>query len=82
MSDSRARTNVFNRVLLATAYIETDVDEAYRVALDAVRLAKGLQSTRVVHYVRDFRRRLNERHGSDPLAQRFTEETIELLGAN
>lgn len=82
MSNQLARTHVFNTALLATAYVETDLDQACRVGLDAVRLAENFQSARVLNYIRDVRRRLLKRRGDDPHVRQFTDSTAESLGDN
>ncbi|HSV66766.1 MAG TPA: hypothetical protein VLJ59_12765 [Mycobacteriales bacterium] len=67
--------------LLGTAYVETDLGQACSVGLDALRLAEAFQPVRVLHYIRDVRGRLRERHGNDPLVEQLAEQTMELLGA-
>ena len=81
MTDSLTRTRAFNTAMLATAYIETDLDQACSVGIDALDLAMDLQSIRAVQYVGDFRRRLIKRYGKDPLVTAFTEQSDEMLGA-
>jgi len=82
MSENLARTRVFNTAVLATAYVETDLDEACALGLQAANLAITFQSARVLHYIRDVRHRLHDRHGDHPQVRQFSEQVSELLGAN
>jgi tetratricopeptide (TPR) repeat protein len=77
MSEDLARTRVFNTAVLATAYVETDLDEACALGLHAAHLARTFQSARILHYIRDIRRRLHDRHGDHPQVQQFTEQLPE-----
>jgi hypothetical protein len=81
MSDNLARARSFNTVLLATTYVENDLEQACHVGLEAVELASQLQSGRIRQYIRDLARRLEEKHKSDPIVGRFTEAVSEALGA-
>jgi len=81
MSRSLARARAFNTALLATAYVETDLDRALGAGMEALGMAAELQSARVVRYVADFRRRLRQRHGNDPKARDFDRQASEILGS-
>ncbi|MBI1757831.1 MAG: hypothetical protein HYR62_01155 [Actinobacteria bacterium] len=81
MSDNLTRARMFNTAVLATAYIDTDLDQALTIGLEAVDLAKTIQSARALNYVRDIRHRLYERYGDHSRVQQFTERISELLGA-
>ncbi len=80
MSDDLTRARAFNTAVLATTYIETDLDQACGTGLDALNLATKLRSTRIVHYIGDFRRRLHGHHGNDPAVNRFIAQTVEMSG--
>ena len=56
MSGSHVRSDFFVSIVLADAHLRAgDVDEACRVALDALDLGEQLRSGRCVSYLRDFR---------------------------
>ncbi|MGH3565394.1 MAG: hypothetical protein ACRDRH_05075 [Pseudonocardia sp.] len=65
-----------------TVYVETDLDEACALGLQAAHLATTFRSARVLHYIRDIRHRLHELHGDHSQVQQFSEQISELLGAN
>jgi len=81
MSGGLVRARAFNMAVLASTYIVSDLDQACGVALDVLGLAAGLQSGRIVHYISDFGRRLNRRHGNEPAAKNFSRRAMEVLGA-
>jgi hypothetical protein len=64
LSGDLARTRAFNTALLATAYVETDLQAALAAGAEALAMTAALQSGRAVHYVGDLRRRLRRRYGS------------------
>jgi tetratricopeptide (TPR) repeat protein len=78
---ARARARAFNTALLATAYVETELDRALAVGMEALGMAGGLQSGRVVRYVADLRRRLRKRYGNDPKIREFDRQASEMLGS-
>lgn len=80
MSDSLTRTRAFNKVMLATTYVESELDTACEIGGEALALAAGLRSSRIVRYLSDFRSRLGARHRDDPLVARFEEKVTETLG--
>ena len=82
MSDDLARTRAFNMAVLATTYVETDPDQACAVGLDALGLAAGLQSRRIVRYIGDVRKRLLRHHPKEAAVTDFCERATKLLGAN
>ena len=81
MSGSLARARAFNTALLATAYVETDLDRALGTGMEALSMTAGLQSGRAVRYVADLRRRLRRRYGNDPKVTEFDEQASEILGS-
>ncbi|MGK5530292.1 helix-turn-helix domain-containing protein [Streptomyces sp. URMC 129] len=59
MSGSHVRSDFFATMVLADAHLRAgDVDEACRVALDALDLGEQLKSARCVSYLAEFRRHL------------------------
>jgi tetratricopeptide (TPR) repeat protein len=80
MSENMARTRAFNMAVLATTYIETDLDQACDVASQATDLAAGLQSRRIIRYIGDVRKRLLRRHGNKPAVINFCEYASATLG--
>lgn len=76
-----ARARAFNTAVLATAYVETDRDRALGTGLEALRMAAGLQSGRVLRYITDLRRRLRRRYGNDPKVTDFDQQASEMLGS-
>jgi transcriptional regulator with XRE-family HTH domain len=76
-----ARARAFNTAVLATAYVETDLDQALDAGREALVMAAGLQSGRVVRYLADLRRRLRRRYGSDPKVRSFDGQVSETLGS-
>ena len=78
MSENLVRTRIFNTAVLATAHVETDLDEACALGLRAAHLARTFQSARVLHYIRDISHRLHARHGDHPQVRQFTEQLSEL----
>jgi hypothetical protein len=81
MSRSLARARAFNTALLATAYVETDLDRALAAGIEALGMAAGLQSGRVVRYVADLRRRVRKSYGNDPKTRDFDRQASEMLGS-
>jgi hypothetical protein len=82
MSENMARTRAFNTAVLATTYVETDVDQACGVGMEVLNVAAKLQSARVMRYLGDFQRRLRKRHGNEAAVKQFSEHAIEVLGAD
>lgn len=59
MSGSHVRSDFFATMVLADAHLRAgDVEEACRVALDALDLGEQLKSTRCISYLAEFRRNL------------------------
>jgi transcriptional regulator with XRE-family HTH domain len=81
MSDSLVRARAFNTAILATTYVETDLDQACHVGLEALDLAASLQSARVARYIDDLCGRLRKRHKDEPAVEHFGERVRETLGA-
>ncbi len=81
LSGDLARTRAFNTALLATAYVETDLQAALAAGAEALAVTAALQSGRAVHYVGDLRRRLRRRYGSHPEVTEFDEQASQLLGS-
>jgi hypothetical protein len=81
LSGDLARTRAFNTALLATAYVETDLEAALNAGAEALAMTAALQSGRAVRYVGDLRRRLRRRYGSDPEVREFDEQASQLLGS-
>ena len=81
LSADLARTRAFNTALLATAYVETDLDRALGVGAEALAMTAALQSGRAVNYIGDLRRRLRRRHGSERRVREFDEQASQLLGS-
>ena len=79
LSGELARTRAFNTALLATAYVETDLEAALHAGAEALAMTAALQSGRAVRYIGDLRRRLHRRHGSDPMVTEFDEQASQLL---
>jgi Helix-turn-helix domain len=82
MSTGLARARAFNMLVLATAYVQSDRDEAIGNGRDALAMTADIQSSRAGVYTRDLRKRLRRRYGSgDPQVEAFEEECRELLGS-
>ncbi len=81
LSGDLARTRAFNTVLLATAYVETDLEAALSAGSEALAMSAALQSGRAVRYVGDLRRRLRRRYGSHSEVREFDEQASQLLGS-
>ena len=81
LSGNLARTRAFNTALLATAYVETDLEAALSAGSEALAMTAALQSGRAVRYVGDLRRRLRRRYGSQPEVTEFDEQASQLLGS-
>lgn len=81
MTAGMARTRAFNTAMLATIYVDVDLEQAHRAGLDALELATALQSARAIEYLTDFRYRLNARYPGEPLTTQFNEQLTETLGA-
>jgi transcriptional regulator with XRE-family HTH domain len=81
LSGDLARARAFNAALLATAYVETDLEAALGVGGEALSMAAALQSGRAIRYVGDLRRRLRRRYGSHPEVTKFDEQASQLLGS-
>jgi hypothetical protein len=80
MNDRLARARTFNTALLATTYVENDLDQACAVCMDAIDLASRLHSGRSVQYVRDLGQRLSTRHPGHALVDRFQERVHDVFG--
>ncbi len=74
------RSHAFNTIVLATTYIETDVDYACHIGSQVLNVAASLQSSRIVNYIGAFSRRLAERHKTNPIVGEFIEQANEMLG--
>ncbi|MBU6530170.1 hypothetical protein ACFUIW_25345 [Streptomyces sp. NPDC057245] len=60
MSGSHVRSDFFATMVLADAHLRAgDIEEACRVALDALDLGEQLKSARCISYLAEFRRNLN-----------------------
>jgi hypothetical protein len=82
MSAGLARARAFNTALLASAYVETDLDRAISAGTDALGMAAALQSGRVVRYIADLRRRLRRRYANDAKVSSFDSRVSETLGSH
>jgi transcriptional regulator with XRE-family HTH domain len=78
MDDRFVRGRTFNVTLLATTYVETDLDEALSTGREAVELASGLQSLRTRRYIAELQERLTPR-SEDPKVREFNEFVAERL---
>ncbi|MFD4571594.1 hypothetical protein ACFWNK_01150 [Streptomyces sp. NPDC058417] len=76
-SGSHVRSDFFATMVLADAHLRAgDVEEACRVALDALDLGEQLKSARCVSYLGEFRRNLSA-VGPSSAARDFAEESRE-----
>jgi transcriptional regulator with XRE-family HTH domain len=82
MSNALTRSHAFNVTVLATTYVETDLDQACHVGIQALELAMGIQSARIVDYIRSFQQLLAKHHANDSTVSDFSEQVNYLLGAN
>ncbi|MFI1092889.1 hypothetical protein [Streptomyces sp. NPDC020917] len=74
MSGSHVRSDFFVTMVLADAHLRAgDVEEACRVALDALDLGEQVRSARCVSYLSDFRRGLVA-HSSSPAVRNLIEQ--------
>lgn len=77
MTGSHVRSDFFATMVLADAHLRAgDVEEACRVALDALDLGVQLKSARCVSYLAEFRQNLAVASGSADV-QTFTEQVRE-----
>ena len=77
MSGSHVRSDFFATMVLADAHLRAgDVEEACRVALDALDLGEQLKSARCVSYLAEFRQGLAA-VGNTTEARAFTEQVGE-----
>jgi hypothetical protein len=81
MIEGLVRARAFNTAVLATAYVETDLDQALGAGRETLVMAAGIQSGRMVRYLADLRRRLRRRYGSDPKVRSFNGQLSETLGS-
>jgi transcriptional regulator with XRE-family HTH domain len=77
MSGSHVRSDFFATMVLADAHLQAGhVDEACRVALDALDLGEQLRSARCVSYLRDFRTALAP-YAKTPIVRELHEQAAE-----
>lgn len=77
MSGSHVRSDFFATMVLADAHLRAgDIEEACRVALDALDLGEQLKSARCVSYLAEFRQSLSAA-GDGTDVQTFTEQVRE-----
>ncbi|MFF3451527.1 hypothetical protein ACFYXJ_30790 [Streptomyces sp. NPDC002667] len=77
MSGSHVRSDFFATMVLADAHLRAgDVEEACRVALDALDLGEQLKSARCVSYLAEFRQNLTTA-GDSTHVHTFTEQVTE-----
>lgn len=79
MDERYVRGKTFNVALLATTYVETDLEHALAVGRQAVELARDVKSERVLRYIAELRQRLASR-SDDPKVREFNDLVIEHLG--
>lgn len=78
MSSDLQRTHVFNLLILATTYVESDPEQACLLGTEIFGHVRSLQSNRATRYLNDLCRRLVDRHPNHPKTAEFTE----ILGVN
>ncbi|MFD8766228.1 regulator [Streptomyces mirabilis] len=77
MSGSHVRSDFFATMVLADAHLRAgDIEEACRVALDALELGEQLKSARCLSYLSEFRSSM-ARVGGSPVIRTFEEEAQE-----
>jgi ATP/maltotriose-dependent transcriptional regulator MalT len=77
MSGSHVRSDFFVTMVLADAHLQAGhIDEACRVALDALDLGEQLRSARCVSYLRDFRTALAP-YAKTPVVRELHEQAAE-----
>jgi len=82
MVDGYTRGRAFNVVLLANAHLQqADLEGACAAGDQALDLGSGLQSTRTIRYIRDFRRRLG-RFKDSTIVDDFQARAHELIPAS
>jgi transcriptional regulator with XRE-family HTH domain len=79
MSEALTRSRGFNMIILATAFVNSDLDQACHLGMEAVALAAQLQSGRMVRYIGDLRRSLAP-DSSAPVVAEFMDYSREILG--
>jgi transcriptional regulator with XRE-family HTH domain len=82
LSGTLTRSRAFNAAVLATTYIETDIDQACHIGKQVLNAAADLQSSRVVSYIGKFHNLLIEHHGTVPVVIEFIEQLNETLGSS
>jgi transcriptional regulator with XRE-family HTH domain len=80
MSGSLHRTHASNVVMLATTFAESDPDEGSELGSAALDMVLGLQSGRVVEYVKDLQSRLTTAHPGRTSVTEFSDKVTEALG--
>jgi hypothetical protein len=81
MSSTLHRTQASNAIMLASTYVQDEPELACRLGSDVIDYATGLQSGRVVEYIKDLQRRLALAHPSRSAVNEFTDRVREALGA-
>jgi hypothetical protein len=81
MSSGLHRTQASNLVLLATTYVEGDPDTGCELGSAALDMVLGLQSGRVVEYMKDLQSRLTSAHPGRPSVADFADQVGQALGA-
>ena len=81
MSEALHRTQASNTIMLASTYVESDPDQACELGTDVVDVALGLESGRVVEYVKDLQQRLTAAHPTKSSVVDFADHVRDALGA-
>jgi hypothetical protein len=67
--------------MLASTYVEDEPELTCELGHDVIDFALGLQSGRVVEYIKDVWRRLASAHAGLPTVVAFSDRAREALGA-
>jgi len=81
MSGALHRTQASNTIMLASTFTESDPDQACELGSDVVDVALGLESGRVVQYVKDLQQRLTTAHPDHSAVIEFADHVRDALGA-
>lgn len=82
MRPDLGRTRSFNLVMLAHAHVATDPGQAAAIGIETMELAGGLQSKRILEYLRGLSRRLHDTGSADTTVKQFQQQSVAILGAH
>jgi len=81
MSGALHRTQASNAIMLASTFAASDPEQACEIGSDVLEVALGLESGRVVEYVKDLQQRLTGAHPKHSAVVEFAGHVRDALGA-